>query len=1220
MWSNRYPFSETSPTFETPDPLLSVWRANKKCQPADDHSDGGAAGSWNRESLQCQSPSGRTVSIVQSPDVRLQAIWNASRDAIVCIDSDGAILDWNAGAESLFHWTRAAALGRSFAELLLPLELRDPFVENLKSFCDTGRLEPQPLRFSTIDQAGLQIRLELSLQPISLPDSIVFTAFLRSVPVQTVVQTPEPTVSNQRNDNTLLQQSLRQTFQQSLLSNPDQTFDEALKNCLKTMCEITGWPVGHAWVLDGSRGNLISADLWHMPHAEQYAESISLLQSVKLQRGEGLAGQIWETGKAAWSNDLPSDPALSRLHFAPEMRLKAAFGFPVMVHREIVAVLEFLSPSIITPDQQLLQWAETVESHLGRVLERRCWEEERRRLSAIVDSSHDAIIGQSLDGVIISWNAGAEQVYGYPPEEVIGQPGSIIVPDHLEHLEPELVCVVRHGIRLNQFETERRRKDGRIINVLMTVSPIYNAAGQIIGTSSIERDTTQRRQREEQLKQATRAAESATRTKNEFLANVSHELRTPMNAIIGMIDLTLAADELSPVVHEYLETAGESAHVLLSLLDDLLDFSRMEAGHFELDSQPFSLRQALDEAMRILALRAHERGIELACEVQADVPDRLEGDARRLRQVVMNLVGNSIKFTEQGEIVLQVSVEAMKGSDVQLLISVRDTGIGIALEDQERIFSPFTQADASTTRRFTGSGLGLSICRELIEQMHGRIWVESKLGRGSTFSCTPQFRILPEDPDDKNLMLRELRGLSVLIVDDNATNCQILESMLRNWAMLPEVIRDGKTALERIEHAISVGNPYALLIVDGLMPELDGFGLIQKLRDRNLSVGAKILMLSSADRNAFQDRCEKLQVDAYLEKPISQASLLDAIFKAVQGPRHAHGTGPGVAAPPQSLRILVAEDTPANQRVIRAILERRGHHVEIAHNGREAVDLQERNAFNAILMDVQMPTMDGFQATSAIRSLRKDIAVVPIIAMTAHAMRGDRERCLDAGMDGYISKPIDARQLVELVEKLSSEQRVTYQVPSGNAGSLQLQLQMQQAPNGFPRQQIASHPEATAAAPYARTLMSTPEFREELLHSSKQSSANPARPSNLDKPILNVASALARLGGDQALLCDMARFFLEDSAQLLSDLELALERDDAEEAHRNAHSLKGLAANFNAEPCMTVAQTIEDAAKQRKLDAARQRLSNLRAEVDRLVESLCREVLSDDPRKSRPQR
>lgn len=1120
-----------------------------------------------------------------SRDERLQAIFESAPHAVVSVDPSGSILDWNQRAGELFRWNSEGVVGRSLAELIIPADESDRVSPALQH--DTASVaKSQRSRWSpipAIDQTGQKFAAEIAVQPVALPQGLTYAVFLReTVCAPVIADAAFETVNDGHRSNPELR-----LLEELLQLSAGETFEDLLEHGLRIMCDVAGWPVGQAWLPDPTGDVLSSSNLWHVSDDPRYATVRTDPHRSQVRRGEDLAGRIWESDEPFGSSDIGTDPGTDQLRHLQESGLHGAFGFPIHVQHQTVAVLLFFSSTSIVPEPRLLLWARTLENQLGRMLERRQWELGRRQLAAIVDSSYDAIIGKSLDGTITSWNAGAEATYGYTAREAIGQSARMLIPEQFGHHEPELADVARYGRQFNQFETIRRRKDGRKIDVTMTVSPIRDAAGHVVGTSSIERDTTHRRRREEELRQATRAAEVASKTKNEFLANVSHELRTPMNAIIGMVDLSLATDGMVPNVRDYLETASESAHVLLSLLDDLLDFSRMEAGHFELDPQPFSIRQTLEEAMRILSLRAHERGLELACDVQPDVPDRLEGDARRIRQIVMNLAGNSIKFTEQGEVVVRVSVQSRHDSEVELLISVRDTGIGIAQEDQNRIFAPFTQVDASTTRRFTGTGLGLSICRELTERMGGKIWLESRPGEGTTFYCTPRCRVLPILHNEDEAVVRELHDLQVLIVDDNATNRRILEQSLHSWSMKPLAVADGDTALRQIEQAVREGHPYPLLIVDGLMPVLDGFTLIETLQDRGLAAGAKILMLSPADRNTFEDRCRNLPVNAYLEKPVSQSLLLDAIMTALRGPQLRHGAVEKISATPLALNILVAEDTPANQRVVQVILERRGHRVNIAHNGREAIDLHEREPYDIILMDVQMPTMDGLQATAVIRSLGDDLSHVPIIAMTAHAMRGDRERCLAAGMTSYISKPIDANQLVKLVERVSREHRHSRGPwnPVPHRRPLTSPSESLTMPHDF----VQVMADAPAAVPAGTTLSSAL--------------------SGAEKPVLHVASALTRLGGDQGLLRDMATFFLDDSVKLLEELEGALANAESERATRHAHSLKGLAANFNAESCVAVASVMEEACRRNDLTTARQHLGDLQHEVSRLVAALHTEIL-----------
>lgn len=534
-----------------------------------------------------------------------------------------------------------------------------------------------------------------------------------------------------------------------------------------------------------------------------------------------------------------------------------------------------------------------------------------------------------------------------------------------------------------------------------------------------------RRRESEELQQAKKVAEQANQAKSEFLANISHELRTPMNAIIGMTELAL--DEgLEEPARDYVKTAKESAHVLLGLLNEILDFSRLESGKFVLDVAPFSLRSSLDETIRSLALRACEKGLELACEVDSDVPDRLVGDTMRIRQVLMNLVGNAIKFTEQGEVVVRVGLDSEISEHVSLAFAVSDTGIGVSQENQQRIFQPFTQADASTTRHYGGTGLGLSIASDLIRLMGGRLWIESELGRGSTFRFTTRLEIDTEVgrlAEPSPAVPEEFKGLPVLVVDDNATTRRIMESSLSRWGMRPQAVADGPAAISRLSEAAAQGDRFRLAFVDALMPGMDGFAVAEQIDAHPGWCGATILMMCSTDRHIFADRCQTLKIAAHLDKPISQTDLLNATIKALGGavpePVEDKTNGRSLKSPPPArpLNILLAEDTPANQKLIVSLLKKRGHSIAVAHNGREAIDVLKQQRFDVVLMDVQMPIMDGFQATAVIRASQKAGADrLPIIAMTAHAMRGDRERCLAAGMDAYLAKPIDSRKLIELVE------------------------------------------------------------------------------------------------------------------------------------------------------------------------------------------------------------
>lgn len=1086
--------------------------------------------------------------------------FECSFDAVLAIDVLGEIIEHEQTAASLLAGGEHVDLtGQNFARVAVAEDYIDEFLGEVKRLVSL----PPDCESSEV-RSSMQLRLKDSSNTELLVDvRLCRTTFNNTPAVNVCIRDASDRVKAEAR---LAQQTVQsRLFQRAMaFTLGSDSYDDALRHSLSILSEITEWPVGHVYVPDTEGNSLIPTDIWHFEDENDSKMLRSRLGNLAFARGQGLPGRIWETGEPAWISDVREDASLIRGRVFREAGVCGVFAFPVLIGEQVIAVMEFFSPEPMAPDPQLLLMVGNIGAQLGRLMERSRAQEEQARQAAIVEASSDAIIGKSMDGTIVTWNKGAEHVYGYAVAEVLGRDMSMLIPADVQKEEQEIVDVAAHGHLLDSFETNRRRSDGSLIPVSISASPIRNRDGDIVGTASIERDITQRKQREAELEQARDAAEAAARTKGQFLANVSHELRTPLNAIIGMIDLSFQ-EELSPRLRDYMETVRDASRTLLDLINDVLDFSRMEVGTFHLVEEAFDLRDLLDRTIRTLAIRADEKGLNLACRIHTDVPECLQGDGRRLRQVVMNLVGNAIKFTDEGEVVVEVGICDIDDStvhdpepgQVRLQFSVTDTGAGIAPEFHESIFEPFSQVDESSTRTYSGSGLGLAICRELIQKMGGDITVRSEAGEGSCFSFLVPFQLATEKQVERLERFEptgDLIGLRVLVVDDNQTNRAILEDLLTRWKMHPVLADTGEAALDVLRQAADDNQRFPLILLDALMPRMDGFMLLETASEEHLLDGATVLMLSSAERQSLKQLCDEAPVAAFLEKPVSQSDLFDSIITAL------HGSGLQVeetrSLPPaeRPLRLLVAEDTPANQKVARLMLEQRGHDVTIVENGLDALNAVEQGGFDIVLMDLQMPLMDGLTATRRIRALNDQaVAAIPIVALTAHAVAGDQERCLQAGMDAYVAKPIELFELIRTVEEAVGL----------NVGRL------------------------TAT----RTLASDTE------------TSTVPEP---DNRVFNYDVALSRLNGNADLLRDMVSFFAEDAPRLLSEIDAAIDSGMAAQVRRAAHSLKGLCANFEAEAARDVALAMENAGRDSDLDLARKLFPRLSAEGSRLKDALSR--------------
>ncbi len=777
--------------------------------------------------------------------------------------------------------------------------------------------------------------------------------------------------------------------------------------------------------------------------------------------------------------------------------------------------------------------------------------QQRQVLQSILDQMSDGVVVADRNEKFLVFNPAAEKMFGQGATDTTSQEWperyGVFYPDQRTPFRGDDLPLTRalRGEAVSHVEMFVRRAD--LVDGLWIVvngRPIRDTHGELQGGVVVCHDITLRKRTEAELGQARDAAESANRAKSEFLANMSHEIRTPMNGILGMTELALETD-LSREQRDYLLMVQSSAEALLAIINDILDFSKIEARKLELECIDFSLRDAVGDTLKALALRAQQKGLELVCHIPPDVPDALAGDPGRLRQVLFNLVGNAIKFTERGEVVVRVradtdgqgdkgtrgqgenaTVQAAIGlspcplvplspcplvllSPCPLVFEVTDTGIGIPADKQESIFAAFSQADASTTRKFGGTGLGLAISSELVRLMGGRLTVESAPGRGSTFRFAARFAPAAGPVPIRSAAPPErLRGLAVLVVDDNATNRRILEELLTYWGFQPTLAPGANQAMASLLQAVQASEPYPVVLLDAMMPGMDGFELAHWIRGQPELAGTVLLMLSSAGRPGEAERCQEVGIHTYLTKPFKQSELLDAILMALDARPAATATREG-SRPEQAvagLKILLAEDNVINQRLATRLLQKDGHTVTLAANGQEALTALEQTSFDLVLMDVQMPGMDGLEAAGRIRAHEQLTGEhVPIIAMTAHAMKGDRERCLAAGMDDYVAKPIQVRDLRAAVER--------HRHPS---------------PADLAPPRIG--PAATACA----------------------------------ADVLNVYEALAFMGDDAALLQEVARLFLNDCPRLVRGVRDAIAAGDARKLRLNAHSIKGTVGHFGA--------------------------------------------------------
>ncbi|HEY0706015.1 MAG TPA: PAS domain S-box protein, partial [Polyangia bacterium] len=783
----------------------------------------------------------------------------------------------------------------------------------------------------------------------------------------------------------------------------------------------------------------------------------------------------------------------------------------------------------------------------------------------ILDSADYSIVATDTEGMITEFNPAAERLLGYDPAEVVGVESPALFHDPAEiaaraksvgqelqiPLSPGFevfVAKARRGIT-DQNEWSYIRKDGTRVPVMLSVSALRDPVGAIYGFIGIGSDIRDQKRTERELIKARDAAERAMRVRSDFLARMSHEIRTPLNGILGMIDLALLTS-MTDEQREYLETTQASARNLLAIINDILDFSKIDSGKLRLEHIAFRPRAAFGSALRVLGPLAQGKGIALLLDVAPDVPDGLKGDPQRLNQVLTNLVSNAIKFTDRGEVAVSIAVVEPGRSRVGVQVKVRDTGIGIPPEKQQMIFEAFSQGDEATTRRYGGTGLGLAISAQLVELMGGRIWVQSALGQGSEFAF-----VVPLDVDEAAQTPASphalLRGMRALIVDDHAGQAALLKSLLEGWRIEATSAKRGEAvAVARAAH--ENGTPFALMAIDHGLLQAEAEPWLTELKahgSRDLLVVA--IGAGSAAQGAVADRVFGLH--GTVPTPVLASSLLETVEALATGRRGGAAPDDGTReitavhdVPGLAAEVLVAEDNAINRKVVRGMLERAGHRVETVENGRQALAAIARRRFDVVLMDVEMPVMDGLEATRTLRALGGPR--LPIIALTAQAMKGDKDRCLQAGMDAYLTKPIDRLDLLRLIASLVSGEGTPAPV------------------------------EDPVSAP---------------VHVTSQ------RP-----PVFDRTELLNRLGGDEELCADVISLFLKDAPQLLAELKAAFQAHAAPPVERAAHKLRGVLLNLGARPSAARAESIELRARADELAQASSALVALEAELAALTRAL----------------